>query len=84
MRSTSSDALLVELRQRRFAVTRVGPDELQVEGGTADEVGAPRCAAGIPLHHVTEVEQSLEQAYLELTGTSVEHSGRDALVEAGR
>ena len=84
VRSTSSDALFVELRQRRFAVTRLGPDELQVDGGTAVEVGAVACSAGIPLHHITEVEQSLEQAYLELTATSVEHSGRQALVEAGR
>ena len=84
VRSTSSDALFVELRRRRFAVTRVDPDELRVEGATAVEVGDAACGAGIALHHITEAEQSLEQAYLELTGTSVEHSGRQALVEAGR
>ena len=76
VRSTDADALLVELRTRRFAVTRTGADELHVEDATAVEVGALAHAAGIPLHHVAEVEQSLEQAYLELTAAGVEHAGR--------
>ena len=34
-------------------------------------------ACGIPLHHLSDVEQSLEDAYLELTGSSVEFRGRE-------
>ena len=76
VRSSEADALFVALRGQRFAVTRTGTDELRVEDSTAVEVGAVAHTAGIPLHHIAEVEQSLEQAYLELTGSSVDHAGR--------
>ena len=75
VRSTESDALLVELRRRERAVSRVAADELHVDDSTALEVGALAHAAGIPLHHLSEGEQSLEQAYLALTTDSVEFSG---------
>jgi len=32
----------------------------------------------IPLRHLSEVEQSLENAYIELTSSSVEFHGREA------
>jgi len=55
---------------------RLDADELQVEDSTAEEVGALAHAANLPLHHIAEVEQSLEEAYLELTGDGVKHHGR--------
>ncbi len=57
------------------AVTRPGPGELEVSGRSASEIGDLAHAHGIPLHHLAEVEQSLEDAYLSLTEGSVEHVG---------
>jgi ABC-2 type transport system ATP-binding protein len=76
VRSSRAESLLGELRQHGFTVARVDADELQVEDSTAEEVGALAHASGIPLHHVAEVEPSLEHAYLALTGHSVEYGGR--------
>ena len=42
----------------------------------AADVGAAAHAIGAQLHHLAEVEQSLEDAYLRLTEDSVEHHGR--------
>jgi ABC-2 type transport system ATP-binding protein len=53
----------------------VAPDELRVEDGTAEAVGALAHSLSIPLHHIAEVEPSLEDAYLALTGASVEYHG---------
>jgi len=67
-------------------VTRPGPDEVEVSGRSASEVGDLAHAHGIPLHHLAEVEQSLEDAYLSLTEGSVEHVGHvpDALADGAR
>ena len=76
VRSSQADALFVELRRRGIAVQRVDADELHIAGRTAEEVGALAHAKHIPLHHLSEIEQSLEQAYLGLTGDSVEFAGQ--------
>ncbi len=57
------------------AATRTGPDDLEVTGLTAPALGDLAHALGLPLHHLGEVEQSLEQAYLTLTEDSVEYAG---------
>jgi ABC-2 type transport system ATP-binding protein len=57
-------------------VTPSGPGELEVGGLLASEVGDLAHAHGIPLHHLAEVEQSLEDAYLSLTEGEVEHQGQ--------
>ena len=59
----------------RAAVEPHGADELEVRGLPASEVGDLAHAHGIPLHLLSEVEQSLEDAYLSLTEGSVEHHG---------
>lgn len=56
-------------------VTPQGHGELEVRGLAASAVGELAHAHGIPLHHLAEVEQSLEDAYLALTEGSVEHHG---------
>jgi ABC-2 type transport system ATP-binding protein len=76
VRSSRADQLLAQLRERGLTVERVAPQELQVQDATAERVGSLAHALHIPLHHLSEVEQSLEHAYLELTGDSVEHHGR--------
>ncbi|MFC7491039.1 MULTISPECIES: ATP-binding cassette domain-containing protein [unclassified Knoellia] len=67
-------------------MTRPGPDELEVAGLRASEIGDLAHAHGIPLHHLAEVEQSLEDAYLSLTEGSVEHVGHvsDAVSDGAR
>ena len=57
------------------AVERTGADELEVSGLAAAEVGDLAHALGLPVHHLADVEQSLEHAYLSLTQDSVEHHG---------
>lgn len=60
------------------AVERTGGDELEVTGLGATEVGDLAHALGLPVHHLADVEQSLEHAYLSLTQDSVEHHGHIA------
>ncbi|MGY1590473.1 ABC transporter ATP-binding protein [Geodermatophilus sp. SYSU D00708] len=76
VRSSRPDALLARLQERGLVVRRADAQELLVEGATAEEVGELAHAEDVPLHHLSEVAQSLEEAYTELTGTSVEHSAR--------
>lgn len=76
VRSSQSELLLAELRRCGFTAARVGADELHIADSTGQEVGAVAHAADIPLHHIAELEQSLEEAYLALTGDSVEYAGR--------
>ncbi|MGY1669592.1 ABC transporter ATP-binding protein [Geodermatophilus sp. SYSU D00710] len=77
VRCARPDLLLPGLRARGAAVEQVGAHELQVEGIGAEEVGEVAASAQVPLHHLSEVQQSLEEAYLALTAGSVEYAGRD-------
>ncbi|MEV8440579.1 ATP-binding cassette domain-containing protein [Actinosynnema sp. NPDC051121] len=80
--SPRPDPLLAGLRERGFEVERVDARELRVEGGTAEEVGGLAHALDVPLHHLSEVRQSLEDAYVELTTGSVEYQGREPALTA--
>src|SRR5918993_4138311 len=51
---------------------RTGTDELEVAGIGSADVGDLAHAIGVPVHHLSEVEQSLEHAYLALTGQQVD------------
>ena len=59
----------------RVTVERDAGDVLEVVGMAASEVGDLAHALGLPVHHLAEAEQSLEQAYLSLTEGTVEHHG---------
>jgi ABC-2 type transport system ATP-binding protein len=76
VRSSQAEHLLAQLRERGFAVDRIDAHELEVADSTAEQVGALAHARHIPLHHLSEIEQSLERAYLDLTSGSLEHEGR--------
>ncbi len=76
IRTPRPDQLAARLREHGLPVERVDADELQVAESTAETVGELAHSLHIPLHHLSEAEQSLEQAYLELTGDHVEHRGR--------
>jgi ABC-2 type transport system ATP-binding protein len=68
------------LQQRGFAVRRIDDTEAHVAGSSAVEVGDLAHEWGVPLHHLSDVEQSLEQAFIELTSDSVEFHGAAAEV----
>ena len=76
VRTSQPDQLLARLREQGFTAQRLDGAELQVDDGTAEAVGELANSFSIPLHHLSEVQQSLEDAYLELTGASVEFHGR--------
>ena len=67
----------------RAGVELTAPDELEVTGLPSHQVGDLAHDMGIRVHHLAEVEQSLEHAYLSLTDDSVDHHGR-APEPAGR
>jgi ABC-2 type transport system ATP-binding protein len=73
VRSPHPDLLVSELQEHGLTVQRVDAHELQVEDSTAEEVGNLAHSLRIPLHHLSEVRQSLEDAYLELTTSSMEY-----------
>jgi ABC-2 type transport system ATP-binding protein len=60
----------------RAAVDRTAPEELEITGLGATEIGNLAHALGIPVHHLAEIEQSLEHAYLALTEASIDYHGR--------
>ena len=82
VRSAQSEELLTGLRERGLSATRTDSDELEVEDGTASDVGEVANALRIPLHHLTEVAQSLEDAYLALTGSSVQFAGSEPVARS--
>jgi ABC-2 type transport system ATP-binding protein len=59
----------------RAGVEDTVPGELEVTGLTAAEVGDLAHSLGVPVHHLAELEHSLERAYLELTDGAVDHHG---------
>ena len=59
--------------QPGIELASTGPDVLDVTGATAPEVAALAASAGIVLHELAPVQASLEDAYLQLTGDSVEY-----------
>ena len=77
VRSSQPDLLLAGLREQGFPAARVGPDEVQVEDRTAEEVGELVHGLGLPVHQLSAVPHSLEDAYLELTDASVEYRGSE-------
>jgi len=79
LRTSHADALVGPLRQRAAAVDRVAPDELDVVGLEADEIGDLALALRVAVHHLAPVEHSLEQAFLRLTGDDVEYHGLPAI-----
>ncbi|KAB2371729.1 ATP-binding cassette domain-containing protein [Actinomadura montaniterrae] len=63
-------------------VVRVSAEELVVTGMPVDRVGWLAFEAGVPLLELSEEKASLEEAYMELTGASVEYGAGAAAVEA--
>jgi ABC-2 type transport system ATP-binding protein len=74
VRTPEADGLQRALAHRA-AVERTAPDELEVIGLPASGIGELAHTLGVPVHHLAEVEQSLEHAYLSLTEQSVDYHG---------
>lgn len=58
-------------------VTQAGADTLTVTGIPAERIGDAAADAGLPLHQLTTTTGSLEDAYLALTGESVEYRTKE-------
>ena len=78
VRSPRPDSLSTRLREQGLMVEHIDAHELHVQDSTAQEVGDLAHSLRIPVHHLSEIQQSLEEAYLELTNRSVEYHGRQA------
>lgn len=67
VRTPALGALVGALERRQVETERTGPDEAVVSGLAALELGLLALDHGIVLSHLSDVKQSLEQAYLTLT-----------------
>ncbi len=75
VRTPGADELERALADRAGS-ERTAPGELEVIGLSASQIGDLAHALGVPIHHLAEVEQSLEHAYLSLTEDSVDYHGQ--------
>nr|WP_269812947.1 ATP-binding cassette domain-containing protein [Ornithinimicrobium sediminis] len=66
----------------RAEVVPVGPGALEVCGMTSAEIGEAAAASGVPLHELTPLGGSLEDAYLSLTHSEVEYRSEQSLQES--
>ncbi|NUP04020.1 MAG: ATP-binding cassette domain-containing protein [Nonomuraea sp.] len=77
-RTPHAGELAVRLRAGGIAVERVAENEIVATGVTVERVGDLAHEAGIRLHGLRTREASLEQAYQELTESSVEYGAKGA------
>ncbi|HEY0118766.1 MAG TPA: ATP-binding cassette domain-containing protein [Cellulomonas sp.] len=73
VRSPRAAEIAAALAGPAVTVKAVEPGLLEVVGSSAEAVGELAAARGIPLHELTPVTGSLEDAYLSLTAESVEY-----------
>jgi ABC-2 type transport system ATP-binding protein len=78
VRTPHAADLAVRLKAGGVAVERVGENELVATGVAIERVGDLAHEAGIRLHELRTREASLEQAYQELTASSVEYGAQKA------
>ncbi|PJJ72501.1 ABC-2 type transport system ATP-binding protein [Diaminobutyricimonas aerilata] len=71
VRTPRPDALTAALPGVQIAVAEDGA--LEATGATPEQIGDAAARAGIPLHELTTVAGSLEDAYLDLTRDAVEY-----------
>jgi ABC-2 type transport system ATP-binding protein len=74
VRTPDPEPLLAALRERDVPVRRLDGDAVEVQASRV-EVGDLAHALALPVHELSEVGQSLEDAFVELTGSSVEFHG---------
>lgn len=84
VRTSDPDALVRCLRPRGGAVERLDDGALLVAGLTTEAIGEAARDARLVLYELTAVAKSLEQAYLQLTASSLEYTAPAADAEAPR
>ncbi|MET7462988.1 ATP-binding cassette domain-containing protein [Nonomuraea sp. NPDC005501] len=78
VRTPHADELAVRLGAAGITVERLGENQLVATGATIERVGDLAYEAGIRVHELRTREASLEQAYQELTASSVEYGTEKA------
>jgi len=73
VRSPRVDEIARRLGQPDITVTSVDATTIEVRGAQAEVIGDVAAALGVPLHELTLVQGSLEDAYLSLTRDEVEY-----------
>lgn len=74
VRTSQATALAPALERHGARIASVDGEVLEVEGLGAAEVGMIARSADVPVGSLTEVEQSLEEAYLRLTDDLAQHA----------
>jgi ABC-2 type transport system ATP-binding protein len=82
VRSPQLDTLRLALQDKGFEPT-VADGQLSVGGVTTDQVGDIAAANGVVLHELSAQSGSLEQAFMRMTGDSVEYQTTAAPQSAG-
>ena len=77
-RTPDAQRLKAHLLGLGVAVEEVDDRELLITGASAERVGHAAHTVGVPLHELTTVQGSLEQAYMELTASSLEYTSSRA------
>ncbi|NNC10854.1 ATP-binding cassette domain-containing protein [Planctomonas sp. JC2975] len=73
VRTPQVSALTAALAGPDITVTSFDDGALEVTGLNAAQIGDAAAASGVPLHELTPIDASLEEAYLELTQDEVEY-----------
>ena len=73
VRTPEAAALRSLLQAPDVTVTSDAPDVLQIAGLSAEQVGTTAWRANLPLHELTTVQASLEEAFMQVTQDSVEY-----------
>ncbi len=84
IRSPRPDELVDALTRHGGLVEPAGDGAFQVRNLTSAEIGDLAAGHGIPLHELTPVHASLEDAYLSLTRDAVEYRTSERKQEANR
>ncbi|MDQ2582988.1 ABC transporter ATP-binding protein [Saccharothrix yanglingensis] len=73
VRSPHADKLGAMLVDKGFTVREDADASLTVSGASSDQIGDIAAASGVVLHELSPQHGSLEQAFMQLTGDSVEY-----------
>jgi ABC-2 type transport system ATP-binding protein len=74
VRTPRAEALRAHLERAGANVRSLGDDELVVTNASPRRIGEIAFQHAVPIHELSAQQASLEQAYMELTATSVDHS----------
>lgn len=83
VRSPQAERLRAALARDGVEITPRERDGLEVRGLSSAEVGEAAAAAGIALHELVAEQASLEQAFMALTGSTVEYQSMTRGVDGG-